>query len=267
MCQPKKDPDSQPLDKSSQVVYSMIIPLIISIIGLILTLIALSYYKGQADAAIASQTPYVILSTEYDMFNNRRGIFLSNQGKGVAIVESIKINGENKTSITHDDWINLLNDKHLQSDCFDLAIPIHKGMPINEGSSIPIIATTVNYNNMFKQMEDINEQMENHIINIGRLDFFRETFALLRDEKIHNYNAEEKLNDLIDNEKNRMYQSIDNFEKNREELMLCSNEKIIKDLEGKIKIEITYTSLLDRKETPKPAERFNLYNNNQTSKP
>ena len=267
MCQPKKDPDSQPLDKSSQVAYSIIIPLIISIIGTILTLKANSYLKDQADAAIASQTPYVILLTEYDTFNNRRGIFLSNQGKGVAIVESIKINGENKTSITHDDWIKLLNDKHLQSGCFDLAIPIHKGMAINEGSSIPIIATTVNYNNMFKQMEDINKQMGDHINNIGRLDFFRETFTLLKDEKTHNDNVEEKLNDLIDNEKNRMYQSINNFEKNREELMLCSNDTIIKDLEGKIKIEITYTSLLDRNKPSKPAERFNLYNNNQTSKP
>ena len=267
MYQPKKDPDSQPLDKSSQTVYSMILPLIISIIGTIFTLIAISYYKDQADAAIASQTPYVILLTEYDMFNNRRGIFLSNQGKGVAIVESIKINGENKTSINHDDWIKLLNDKHLQSGCFDLAIPIHKGMAINEGSSIPIIATTVNYDNMFKQMEDINKQMANHINNIGRLDFFRETFTLLRDEKIHNYNAEEKLNNLINNEENEMRQLINNFKKNTEELMLCSNDKIIKDLEGKIKIEITYTSLLDRKETPKAAERFNLYNNNQTSKP
>ena len=81
MCQPKKDPDSQPLDKSSQVVYSMIIPLIISIIGLILTLIALSYYKGQADAAIASQTPYVILSTEYVCLITARYFFCRTKEK------------------------------------------------------------------------------------------------------------------------------------------------------------------------------------------
>lgn len=245
-------------DKSIQIAFGIVLPIIISIIGVIINLGSLQYYKEQAQSGFASQTPYLILLTEYNLFDNRRGLFLSNQGKGVAIIESIKVNGNSKRSITQDDWIKLLNEKNIQSSCFDLSIPLHIGMAINENSSIPIIATTIDYTKFIDEMNNVNNKMNYNIVNIHRLDFFREIFSLLKDEKIHSKQIESKFNELIANEKDRMNKTLEEFNKNKRELMSCSNDSIIENLERNIHIEITYKSLLEKNKIEK-VKRFTLF--------
>lgn len=135
--------------------------ILLSAASVVISIFSFCETKKQADIALTAESPYLTTITKIDYHSNQYGFFIENTGKGVALIDSIKINNiirdeginnkqwdeifsyleykENTVNIfaNSNTAPNLRQLSHLKN-CYMLYSP-QKGMGVSSDSTLPIL--------------------------------------------------------------------------------------------------------------------------------
>ena len=127
--------------ESSKKIWLDVTSICISIIALGGSIWANGYTKSQAESAKLEHYPYVAIISHSDNGSKSHGIYVHNYASGLAIIDSIVINGHENPKLTLEKWQQILKDSGFTDNeiaCFSFTLP-HKGMGLSGNNTVPLI--------------------------------------------------------------------------------------------------------------------------------
>ncbi|MDO4249339.1 MAG: hypothetical protein Q4C79_10375 [Neisseria sp.] len=118
-----------------------IISIFIAIFALVFSYRANESAKLQAESAKLEHYPYLAIVSHSNNGNKQHGIYIHNYSSGLAIVDSIKINGELNPKLTTEKWRQILKNSKFEDEeimCFSFSMP-HKEVGVSGNNTIPLI--------------------------------------------------------------------------------------------------------------------------------
>lgn len=215
--------------------------IIISIAGLIVSVFAAYFTWTQAHIAKEATTPYVTVQ----FFNDERlhGIYISNAGKGHAIIDKIKIDDKEYDILDREKWDSILKEKKFEVgvECFAFS-SIQKNIILSSSDTQLIIGRR-------KALWDELKELQKNQIDLNNMLTFTILNQLIISEISRSENTIngkiiiEKFNELIPS-------NLRSNLRNSENDTICTNidDSKMNDLVNKLKelkVVVYYHSIID----------------------
>lgn len=195
--------------------------------------------QNQAKIALEATKPYLVVSTVND--ENHQGLYVLNQGKGNAIIDSIKINGMlYKTVVTKEVWGEILKSAGIDEniDCFAYSA-IQKNAVVTANSHMILIGRNKGPLDTVKQLSSdaVKISDTDRISQLNELVLYyisQPNWKISREEILSEFHKKTKYRGGSPPEADKKCKN-DNFD---------MDEEILKKL-NRIEIEISYRSIID----------------------
>ncbi|VTY09885.1 Uncharacterised protein [Neisseria subflava] len=216
--------------------------------NLILVLTALFIYY-QAQFAKEATIPNLVVSVFND--EERKGLYVTNFGKGHAIVDSIQINQTKHETITKKIWNSTLKNLGINAEahCFSWS-PIQKNIVLRAGETNILLGQRQSVSNLIKNTSR-NLQEQNLIDRINKLNQLVLEDISNSENVVNGKDIVSKFNNIL-NEYDGLQKELQKDNSNNEceeinkQFMENHGKEIIKKLDN-IEITIFYHSIIDDK--------------------